>query len=376
MKINDTIVNKGILQALPCFESKKKGWPWTEQTSPDIYQSLDNIPTITIVTPTRNQGHFIEETIRSILLQNYPKLEFIVMDGKSTDQTVEILKKYDTWIDYWESENDKGQTHAINKGFQRAKGDLINWVNSDDILAKNGLFNLVKGFAKHPEATLIHGQSIVILENGHLDTFHPPGYPDFKLAYFGSFPYLQPATFYKRAVLSKIGFLDESFEFTMDRDFFIRIALNYSIQYLDEPIAYFREQPDAKTFKYNDTWESDRQRVISKLMRTLKAQEMIILLKKLSIYSDGKDVYPISIELSRKQIKEILIVFFEHSITLNFHANRFEETFQITKNIKTISPDYFSDKMVFYYGRSKFYRFKLIYRLTRVLAIFKKWFTE
>ena len=368
---NKNDISEGLLKLLPACENGRAGWPWTEETSPSIYESLAEIPSITIVTPTRNQGNFIEETIRSILLQNYPKLEFIIMDGKSTDYTVQILKKYDSWITHWESKKDNGQTHAINKGFKQAQGDLINWVNSDDILAKNGLFNLIIGFNTYPEAALIHGQSITILENGQLEKYCPSGYPDFDLEYLGSFPFLQPASFYKKNVLNHIGFLDESFDFTMDRDLFIRIALNYKIQYIDAPIAYFRVQPDAKTFRYNDNWAADRHRVISKLLRSLNAQEEILSLQKMNIYSEGTDVYPVSIKFTKEQIVKILTIFLEQSVNLNFHSNRFEETFQITKNTKAILSKCFSDKMAFFHSRSKFYRYKLIYLLTRPLAVFR-----
>ncbi len=128
------------------LETENK-WPWN-MSMHDLginKQSGDDWPKITIVTPSYNQGEFIEETIRSILLQNYPNLEYIIIDGGSTDQTLDIIKKYERWIDHWVSEPDQGQSDAINKGFKMATGIYGNWINSDDLLAENALIN----FSKH-----------------------------------------------------------------------------------------------------------------------------------------------------------------------------------------------------------------------------------
>src|SRR5262249_26474448 len=119
----------------------KTGWPWTVETSSLPPLRLDGTPwpRVSIVTPSYNQGQFIEETIRSVLLQGYPDLEYIVSDGGSSDKSVEIIKKYQSWLAYWVSERDNGQSHAIKKGLARATGDLFNWINSDDVLLPGAL---------------------------------------------------------------------------------------------------------------------------------------------------------------------------------------------------------------------------------------------
>lgn len=132
-----------MIELLPVI-SNKKGWPWTEESQPLLNYDASGIPWFTIVTPSYNQGRFIEETIRSILLQNYPKLQYIIIDGGSSDNTLEIIKKYESWISYWVSEPDKGQSDAINKGFQKSKGVYGNWINSDDLLEKDALWTLAK----------------------------------------------------------------------------------------------------------------------------------------------------------------------------------------------------------------------------------------
>jgi glycosyltransferase involved in cell wall biosynthesis len=137
-----------MLNKLPAPPPDKTGWPWTEESEPlPPLQPDDNPwPHISIITPSFNQGQFIEETIRSILLQNYPNLEYIIIDGNSTDDSPEIIRKYDSWITYWVSEPDRSQSHAINKGLNRCTGDLGNWICSDDLLCKNALNQFVSNY--------------------------------------------------------------------------------------------------------------------------------------------------------------------------------------------------------------------------------------
>lgn len=134
-----------MIEILPS-DFSQKNWPWTEESQFLSSEKTDGSewPRITIVTPSFNQGRFIEETIRSVLLQNYPNLEYIIIDGGSTDNSLEIIKKYEPWIKYWISEPDKGQSDAINKGFQKANGIYGNWINSDDLLDKDALWTLAQ----------------------------------------------------------------------------------------------------------------------------------------------------------------------------------------------------------------------------------------
>jgi glycosyltransferase involved in cell wall biosynthesis len=129
------------LTELPPPPAGKTGWPWTEESESLLERKGEtrSWPRISVVTPSFNQGEFLEETIRSILLQGYPDLEYLVLDGGSTDNSVEIIKKYSSWISYWVSESDAGQSDAINRGLKRASGEFATWINSDDLLCQNAL---------------------------------------------------------------------------------------------------------------------------------------------------------------------------------------------------------------------------------------------
>src|SRR5262245_43096478 len=144
------------LDELPPPPAGKTGWPWTEESKRLSGQTSDGRawPRISVVTPSFNQGRFIEETIRSILLQGYPDLEYFVFDGGSTDNSVDVIKKYSPWLTHWVSEPDKGQSDAINRGLKKASGEFATWINSDDMLCKNALVEhaLRTGF----DATLVY----------------------------------------------------------------------------------------------------------------------------------------------------------------------------------------------------------------------------
>src|ERR1035437_4288596 len=123
-------------------------------------------PKISVITPSFNQGKYLESTIKSVLEQDYPNLEYIVIDGGSEDNSVEIIKKYEKHLAYWESVKDKGQSHAINKGFAIATGEILAWLNSDDTYEQNAIYNIAEWFRKYPELDFIYGDVNIIDEKG------------------------------------------------------------------------------------------------------------------------------------------------------------------------------------------------------------------
>lgn len=204
------------------------------------------LPKISIITVSYNQAEFIEENISSVKNQNYPNIEHIIIDAGSTDGTLEILKKYDDDLN-WVSEPDNGQSDGLNKGFKKATGDIIGWINSDDNLAPNSLHKIADFFMKNPnEIAVIGDQALIDEKSNTLRIVKSRGYTyDYLLNYAKGIT--QNSTFFKREVFDKIGYLDESLHYAMDRDLFIRIASLKNMPYIEETLAEFRIQPNAKT---------------------------------------------------------------------------------------------------------------------------------
>ncbi len=234
----------------------KTGWPWTEESelAPQAISNGMPWPKITIVTPSYNQGQYIEETIRSVLLQGYPNLEYIIIDGGSTDNSVEIIKKYDPWLTYWVSEKDRGQSHAINKGFKRATGDIMAWLNSDDIYAKNTLSKIaIKFDISRPQllcgcAGFLDSDSRILPQT------------IFKISTYQKMlkrPWLtlsQPSVFWTRKLWELVGQLDESLYFSMDYELWLRMFSKLQereIITLEDVLAYERRHELQKTHSTN-----------------------------------------------------------------------------------------------------------------------------
>ena len=211
-------------------------------------QDLISQPKISIITPSFNQAQYLEETILSVLNQDYPALEFFIFDGGSTDGSVEIIKKYEAWITYWESKPDRGQSHAINKGFQMASGEIVVWLNSDDLLAPGALTTVAQAWQQNPGVGLISGQTEIIDASGQ---------PTGKL--FGSEPNVvnsllssdnrvsQPSTFFSASAMRYVGFLDETLHMSMDWDIWLRIGAHYPMLFLPKVLSKSRNWEMTKT---------------------------------------------------------------------------------------------------------------------------------
>lgn len=207
----------------------------------------DKYPLVTIVTPSYNQGEFIEATILSVLEQNYPNLQYLVVDGGSKDNTLDILKKYEDRLK-WTSEKDKGQSDAINKGFKMAKGEIVAWLNSDDTYEPGAIQTAVDYFLTHPDTALVYGEGDIIDRSGSkVKRFEAT--QDFDLwMLIHKWDYImQPATFFKRDALEQVGYLNESLHYCMDWDLWIKLASQYNVGYINQVIANSREYEDTKT---------------------------------------------------------------------------------------------------------------------------------
>ena len=215
------------LQPLPPAPPGRSGWPWTAPPVAEPQQADTALPRISIVTPSYNQGQFLEEAIRSVLLQGYPNLEYHILDGGSSDESVAIIRRYAPWLAFWVSEPDGGQSAAINKGFALATGEILCWLNSDDILLPGALWAMGAFFAANPEALLVSGQAIWRDSAGrhiadHVITVH--ALRDLLRYHQGRF-LAQPAVFMRRELVQRTGPLDETLTYTMDLDLWLRAGL-------------------------------------------------------------------------------------------------------------------------------------------------------
>jgi glycosyltransferase involved in cell wall biosynthesis len=203
-------------------------------------------PKISIVTPSYNQGTFLEATIKSILSQRYGNLEFILIDGGSTDNSMEIVEKYRDSITYWVSEKDQGQSDAINKGLLRVTGDIIAYINSDDTYLPNTFKTVAKVFQLNPTCKWICGNVLFMDERGSIFAKKKPIYSQLILRY-GSSSIYQPSVFLKREILKEVGYLNNSFHCVMDQEWFCRIAEKYPPLIVDTDFSCFRWHRDSKS---------------------------------------------------------------------------------------------------------------------------------
>lgn len=205
-------------------------------------------PKISVVTPSYNQGQFIEETIQSIINQNYSNLEYIIIDGGSTDNSVEIIKKYEKHLTYWVSEKDSGQSEAINKGFNKASGEIICWLNSDDILMTNALNKVADFFSSNKDFDLVNGQTVLIDKNSIIISGHFILKQKKWYAKHGVFYINQPAMFWKSNIFKSVGQLQENFHTLMDKEFLIRIfEKDFKIGHIEKFLAGFRVHDMSKS---------------------------------------------------------------------------------------------------------------------------------
>jgi glycosyltransferase involved in cell wall biosynthesis len=197
-------------------------------------------PLVTIITPSYNQGNFIQETIDSVLGQDYPHLEYLVFDGGSTDNTVDILRACNDPRLTWVSEKDNGQSAAINKGLRRAKGAYLTYINSDDLLVPGAVKLIVDHFEAHPEADMVYGDCQLIDASGaHLRLVKALPF-ELQRAVLGSTP-MQPGTFWRHDVTERIGSMDESLHYLMDVDYCFRTALaGFNVQGVRSTLSKFR----------------------------------------------------------------------------------------------------------------------------------------
>lgn len=209
-------------------------------------------PSVSIVTPSFQQVEYLEQTIRSVLAQDYPDMEYIVVDGGSTDGSVDVIRRYENQLTAWVSEPDAGQTDAINKGFSMASGEILAWLNSDDLLYPGAVSAAVDYLQANPEIGLVYGDADYINEEGEVIGRFPAAQTDYRRLMRGYVHIPQQAAFFRAAIWDKVGPLDPSFYFAMDYDLWVRIAAVAPIHYRPECWAAFRLHQTAKSISEAD----------------------------------------------------------------------------------------------------------------------------
>jgi len=233
---------------LPTAPAGKKGWPWTGAVKklPMTMPNGKPWPRITVVTPAYNQGEFLEETMRSVLMQGYPNLEYMVINGGSTDNTVEIIKEYEPYLDYWTTQTNSGQPTAVNTGMARSTGEILAWLNSDDLLLPRTLERVALARMRNPEIKItcgfrevIDAQSRVL---GHWVHPRPCNYDLMRICYIA-----QETVFWSREVWEKAGPLGANWRYALDFDLWQKfMAAGYTFHLLPYFMGAFRRHPKSK----------------------------------------------------------------------------------------------------------------------------------
>ncbi|MBN1148833.1 MAG: glycosyltransferase [Anaerolineales bacterium] len=213
---------------------------------------MQSSPLVSIVTPSYNQSRYLEETIRSVLGQEYPNIEYILVDGSSTDGSLEIIQRYADCLAWWVSEPDRGQTDAINKGFARAHGEILAWLNSDDTYLPNAVSQAVAYLQAHPEAGMVYGDANLVDEAGSVIGRFPARQTDYQRLRRGYVHIPQQASFFRASLWQQVGPLDPGFYFAMDYDLWVRLARLAPLHYMPQLWANFRLHDAGKSVISDD----------------------------------------------------------------------------------------------------------------------------
>lgn len=223
---------------------------------------MPDLPLVSIVSPSLNQAQFLEQAIQSVLGQGYQRLEYIIVDGGSTDGSVDIIRRYADRLAWSVSELDTGQAEAINKGLRRARGEIVAWLNSDDVYLPGAVAEAVRAFQAYPEAGLVFGNVLAIDEAGR--TLNLLRYGDWNLADLMAFRIIgQPAVFLRRSALEQAGSLDTSYHYLLDHELWLRMAQVSGMRYLPKTLAAARYHLAAKNIAHPMEFAQEVQRIAS-----------------------------------------------------------------------------------------------------------------
>lgn len=294
------------LSNLPAPPPEKSGWPWTEEPDilPLVMPNGKLWPRVSLVVPSFNQGRFIEETLRGILLQGYSNLECIVIDGGSTDETLDVIRKYEAWLFSWKSEPDRGQSHAINKGIEICSGKYFNWNNADDVLTKNSLKECVLALETNQNAGSVTGYTLTIDEFSNVlscNDNHPilKGSKGFLHNVQDCITHLkcgcQPGGLMNLDLVKQVGGIDETIHYSMDNDLQLRMMIHRPCYHIDYPVIMFRKHPTSKTCSYVGDRATERIKIAKKIFSNKSSlPHYLSNVKSNAFYSAYKQAYVMS----------------------------------------------------------------------------------
>lgn len=228
------------LSDLPPPPPGRTGWPWTEETPCSVPEDGGADSRISIVTPSFNSGLYLEETIRSVLLQGYHDLEYIVMDGGSTDDSLDIIRRYEPWLSFWVSEKDKGYADALNKGFARATGSIRAWQPASDTYMP-GAFKAAQRYLGQRRADVAFGEAYFVDEQGNVRAVSNTGTRNLRhlMIYARSTP-VQSSTFWRKEIQAKVGSFRTDFRYAADRDWFLKLSVSGRSVWMSEITSRYR----------------------------------------------------------------------------------------------------------------------------------------
>ncbi len=246
-----------------------------QQPTQAVTAHAPELPSITVVTCSFNQARFIEDTLRSVIGQNYPRLEYIVVDGGSADGSQDIIRRYETHLAYWESEKDNGQGHALAKGFSRATGDILCWLCSDDLLEEGALREIGALFANDPNLMVVYGDTRFIDEQNRV-TRHYKTFPFNRWILLNTEQYTpQPSTFWRREIYHAVGGVNPNAKVIPDGELFLRFSERTKLKYVRRTWSRMRIYPGIMSItRYPEArarFEELRERYYGKRSRAVSA---------------------------------------------------------------------------------------------------------
>lgn len=280
-----------------------------------------NYPKITLITPSYNQGKFIETTIKSVIDQNYPNLEYIIIDGGSTDETVDVIKKYEEYISYWVSEPDGGQSEAINKGLEQAGGDIFYWLNSDDYLEPNSLHTVAKEFTENNINVLCVKSRFFDHEtNKTIAISQVNSYKSVEKTICESG--MAPAIFYRLDKISTLGRINENLHYAMDFDLWFKYLFEYGSEKIKlcntQIIVHFRLHEASKSVASKNEFSKDTNAINYSILSTLDAPDYI-----LNFYGNPEDNTSYSMDWNLSHINQkLLLAYYANQVSLQYYIKR------------------------------------------------------